>query len=136
MKTVFADTNYWIAVINPRDDLRDRARAATAPGGGLRIVTTDWVLVEVLNYFADKGAAVRMTAARTCDYIRNDPNVEVVPALRNDLEAASALYRQNADKEWSAVDCHSLKVMRDRQLTEALTHDHHFEQMGFKALLR
>ncbi len=135
MKTVFADANYWIALINPRDDLRALAKAATAQGG-LRLVTTDWVLVEVLNFFADKGAAVRLTAPRTCDSIRNSPNVEVVPALRNDLEATTVLYRQHADKEWSAVDCHSLKVMRERQLTEALTHDRHFEQMGFKALLR
>ena len=37
---------------------------------------------------------------------------------------------------WSAVDCLSLKVMRDQNLTEALTHDRHFEQMRFKALLR
>ncbi|MDO8541489.1 MAG: PIN domain-containing protein [Opitutaceae bacterium] len=135
MKTVFADANYWIALINPRDDLHALAMAATAQGG-LQLVTTDWVLVEVLNFFADKGAAVRVTAARTCDSIRNSPNVEVVPALRSDLEAATGLYRQHADKEWSAVDCHSLKIMRERQLTEVFTHDHHFEQMGFKALLR
>ncbi len=109
---MFADANYWIALINPRDDLRAVARAATAQGG-LRLVTTDWVLVEVLNYFADKGAVVRLAAARTCDSIRESPNVEVVPALRSDLEGAIALYRQHADKEWSAVDCHSLKVMRE-----------------------
>jgi len=90
MKTVFADANYWIALINPRDDLRDRAISATPRSEGVRLVTTDWVLVEVLNYFADKGAAVRLTAARTCDSIRNDPNVEVVPALRSDLDAATA----------------------------------------------
>jgi len=135
MRTVFADANYWIALINPRDDLRDVARAATAQSE-LRLVTTDWVLVEVLNFFADKGPTVRLTAARTCDSIRNSPNVEVVPALRSDLETAIGLYRQHADKEWSAVDCHSLNVMRERQISEALTHDHHFEQMGFKALLR
>lgn len=135
MKTVFADSNYWIALLHPREELHERAKAAAAQGP-LRIVTTDWVLVEVLNYFSDKGSVLRQTAARACDSIRNSPNVEVVPALRSDLEAATSLYRQHADKDWSVVDCHSLKVMREHQLTEALTHDHHFEQMGFKALLR
>lgn len=135
MKTVFADSNYWIALLHRQDDLHDRAKAATAQGA-VGLVTTDWVLVEVLNYFADKGTALRQMAARACDSIRNSTNVEVLPALRNDLEAATTLYRQYADKEWSAVDCHSLGVMRARGLKEALTHDHHFEQMGFKALLR
>ena len=135
MNTVFADSNYWIALLHPREELHERAKNATARSQIL-IVTTDWVLVEVLNYFSDKGLALRQIAARACDSIHNNPNVEVVPALRSDLEAATSIYRQHADKEWSAVDCHSLKVMRERHLTEALTHDHHFEQMGFKALLR
>lgn len=126
MKTVFADANYWIALLHPREELHERAKAASATGE-TRIVTTDWILVEVLNYFSDRGAILRKIAAGTCDSIRNDPNVEVVPALRGDLEAAVNLYRQHADKDWSAVDCHSLKVMRERRLTEALTHDHHFE---------
>ncbi|HEY5550855.1 MAG TPA: PIN domain-containing protein [Opitutaceae bacterium] len=135
MKTVFADANYWIALLHPKEELHERAKSATAQGQ-IRIVTSDWILVEVLNFFSDKGPALRQTVSRACDSIRNSPNVEVVPALRSDSEEATALYRQHADKEWSAVDCHSLKVMKDRQLTEALTHDHHFEQMGFKALLR
>ena len=60
----------------------------------------------------------------------------VVRATSTDEDHARELIATHADKDWSAVDCHSLRVMRERQLTEALTHDHHFEQMGFRALLR
>jgi predicted nucleic acid-binding protein len=40
------------------------------------------------------------------------------------------------DKEWSMTDCLSFLVMQQCGLTEALTSDEHFEQAGFKALLR
>jgi len=46
------------------------------------------------------------------------------------------LYRQRPDKEWGLTDCLAFVVMRQRGLTEALTSDEHFEQAGFKALLR
>jgi predicted nucleic acid-binding protein len=46
------------------------------------------------------------------------------------------LHRQRADKEWSLTDCISFVVMQRRGITRSLTHDHHFEQAGFEALLR
>lgn len=39
-------------------------------------------------------------------------------------------------KQWSLTDCISFVVMRDGGLQDALTGDHHFEQAGFKALLK
>jgi predicted nucleic acid-binding protein len=47
-----------------------------------------------------------------------------------------ALYGERLDKEWSLTDCISFVVMHDHQLTEAATADHHFEQAGFRALLK
>jgi len=40
------------------------------------------------------------------------------------------------DKGWSLTDCASFVIMEDEGLPAALTHDHHFEQAGFQALLR
>jgi predicted nucleic acid-binding protein len=80
---LFADADYWIALFHPREELHSLARTATAQGTW-RLVTTDWVLVEVLNYFADKGEVLRQNSARACDAIRNRPNVEVRAALRSE----------------------------------------------------
>jgi len=33
------------------------------------------------------------------------------------------------------IDCISFVIMQERNLTEALNSDHHFEQAGFKVLL-
>jgi predicted nucleic acid-binding protein len=46
------------------------------------------------------------------------------------------LYADRLDKEWSLTDCTSFVVMTDRKITDALTADHHFEQIGFNALLK
>ncbi len=46
------------------------------------------------------------------------------------------LYNSRADKEWPLTDCISFVVMKQNGLSEALTADHHFEQAGFKALLK
>ena len=40
------------------------------------------------------------------------------------------------DKGWSLGDCVSFVVMEHRSITEALAHDLHFVQAGFRALLR
>jgi len=39
------------------------------------------------------------------------------------------------DKGYSLVDCISMQTMRREGITDALTHDRHFEQEGFRALL-
>jgi hypothetical protein len=36
------------------------------------------------------------------------------------------------DKEWSLTDCISFVAMNERNITDALTSDHHFEQAGFE----
>ncbi|MGV0026289.1 type II toxin-antitoxin system VapC family toxin [Phormidesmis priestleyi] len=46
------------------------------------------------------------------------------------------LYKQRADKAWSHPDCASFCIMKQQNILEALTHDRHFEQAGFIALLQ
>jgi len=45
-------------------------------------------------------------------------------------------YRYRRDKDWPLTDCISFVVMEDEGISEALTGDKHFEQAGFKALLK
>lgn len=52
------------------------------------------------------------------------------------LADALSLYRQRSDKEWGMTDCVSFVVVRARGLLEALTADDHFQQAGFRQLLR
>lgn len=134
MKTVFADTGYWAAVLNPKDQLHAKAGEVSAALGKVRILTTEMVLDELLAALSK--VPLRPYAIRGVEAIRSNPNVEVVPQTSLQFVSAFDSYRSVSDKEWSLTDCASFVLMRERGLTEALAHDHHFEQAGFIALLR
>lgn len=136
MKTVFADTGYWIALLNPRDELHERARQVSESLGQTRIVTSEMVLVELLNYYADRGTAKRGAAATLARKLQESPNVVIVPQTSIQYREGLDLYVARADKGWSHTDCCSFEIMREHRATEALTYDKHFEQAGFVALLR
>ena len=65
-----------------------------------------------------------------------DPNILVVPQDSAQFHQAVDFYEKRLDKEWGVVDCSSFLIMQERRITEALAHDQHFAQAGFKALLR
>jgi predicted nucleic acid-binding protein len=136
MRTVFADANYWIALLNPKDELHANARKVSEALGSVYIVTSEMVLTEVLNGLADKGGPIRGAAVALVDRLRNDPNADVVPQTSIRFEDATKLYGDRPDKHWSLVDCSSILLMQEKKLTDALTYDEHFVQAGFKALLR
>lgn len=135
MRTVFADANYWIGLFNPKDQLHDAAVVASGTLTRTRLVTSEMVLVEVLNGLAEY-PALRGQVVLAVDAIMADPNTEVVPQSALLFRDALAHFRQHHDKEWGLTDCSSFVIMRQRGLHEALTHDHHFEQAGYTALLR
>jgi len=134
VKTVFADTGYWAALLNPKDQLHAKAGEVSSALGKFRILTTEMVLDELLAALSK--VPLRLYAIRGVEAIRSNPNVEVVPQTSLQFESAFDNYRSISDKEWSLADCASFVLMRERGLTEALAHDHHFEQAGFIALLR
>lgn len=129
----FVDTHYLLALVNTSD--KDHVAAVQRSQGRVgRLVTTTWVLVE----FADALSAVD-SRARAARFIRGfdaEAFVEEVPPSRTQFQQALERYEQRLDKDWSLTDCLSFLLMEERGITEALTADHHFEQAGFRALLR
>lgn len=136
MSTVFADSFYWIALNSPTDPWCEPAKRVSRSLGACRIITTDEVLAEFLTHFSKRGEFWRMKASRVARAIMRDPNVEVVPQSRGSFLAGLALYEQRPDKRYSLPDCIAFRTMRERGLTEALTHDHDYEREGFVILLR
>jgi predicted nucleic acid-binding protein len=70
-RTVFADTVYWIALLNPRDATHAAALAYGRTLGATRHVTTDLVLAEVLNHFSGGGPYWRGKAAAQVRQLRS-----------------------------------------------------------------
>ena len=133
MTAVFADSFYYLAVMNADDAAHERAvRVSDSLGGP--VVTTAWVLTEVADALAAPGQRSGFLAL--LEALRSDPEVSIVPPNEDLFEAGISLYSRRPDKDWSLTDCISFVVMQQRGLTEALTGDRHFEQAGFVALLR
>jgi len=136
MKQIFADTGYWIALLYPRDELHRRALLIPVSLGKIQIVTSEWIFTEVLDSFAERGAFLREAAAFAVSKFAIRPDVRVVSFGETTFVQAFELYRSLPDKAWSLTDCSSLPIMRQLGITDALTYDLHFEQAGFKALMR
>lgn len=133
MNACFADTFYYIALLNQADTKHRRAVELTRGFCGTMVTTT-----AVLGELAD-GAARSVRRAAAAAFIvelSRDPDVVIVPADLPLFDRGMALYADRPDKDWSLTDCISFVVMREHGINRALTGDHHFEQAGFVALLR
>jgi uncharacterized protein len=136
MERVFADTGYWIALLNPRDDLHRKVSATSRSYSPNQIVTSEMVLTEFLNRFSDRGPRLRQAAARAVVSLRGTSEIVIVPQTSQLFEKALKRYRDMTDKSWSLTDCASFLIMEEKGLAAALTHDRHFAQAGFQTLLR
>jgi predicted nucleic acid-binding protein len=133
MKEVFADTFYFVALLSPTDVAYEKARQATLSQSAT-LVTTSWVLTELANSLSKRIS--RNGFVQTLSKLRSDPTVVIVGPESSLFDAGIDLYAARHDKDWSLTDCISFVVMRQRSITDALTGDHHFEQAGFRAVLK
>jgi predicted nucleic acid-binding protein len=133
MTPVFADSFFFFALLNQHDAAHEAAERLSSEIER-PFVTTAWVLTEV----ADGCATVdqRGRFLELFDTLRASPDARIVGSSEELFSRGVELYRQRPDKEWSLTDCLSFVVMGDERLSEALTGDHHFEQAGFRALLK
>ena len=136
MGEIFADTGYWIALIDRRDQGHGIAIQTSGDLAEDRIINTEMVLTELLNFASGEGEYLRKLAAETTRRLYLEQNVEVIPQTSPQFHAALQRYLARLDHSWSLVDCASFIVMEERGIREALAFDHHFQQAGFTALLR
>ncbi len=135
MKTYFADTGYFIALLSADDSYHAQATMLAEKLARLRasVITTDAILIETLDGLARHRR--RRLAAAFISELEGDPDVEIVATSMPRFRDALALFNERTDKTWSMTDCISFVVMRERKMTLALAADKHFQQAGFQALL-
>lgn len=133
MKAVFGDTFYFLALLNQRDPAHQRA-VGFSRTPQTTIVTTEFVLLELADALSKP--ATRPEALAVWTLVETDTAFRLVRASTELLKRGRELYQERRDKEWELTDCVSFLVMREQGLTDALTADQHFEQAGFRALLK
>jgi predicted nucleic acid-binding protein len=135
MTLVFADACYWIALLNRNDQLHNRAIEASESLQSARLVTTEEVLTEVLNFCSHR-PELRSLAGTVVRGILDDRRVQVIEQQHATFASGLALYLARLDKGYSLTDCVSFNTMQQLGIDDALTGDRHFLQAGFSCLLR
>jgi uncharacterized protein len=130
VSAVFADTFFFLALLNHDDPVHERAQAEAKLNRP--IVTTDFILLELGNACAR--AEDHADFLSLVDGLRATPRISIVPLTSNLLHRGIELMRNRPDKDWSLTDCISFVVMTELELKDALTRDRHFQQAGFTAL--
>ncbi len=135
MKEVFLDSSFAIALASTSDQHHQRSLQITdrIQQEGWELVTTRAICLEIGNALAKQ--RFRDAAVRLLGSLESDPTVTIEPLTEDLYLRACDLFRSRTDKSWGLIDCVSFIVMNDRELTEALTSDNHFQQAGFAALL-
>ena len=134
MKAIFADTFYWIALLNSKDTWHSRVIAVSQAIVDSPLVITDGIIDEIFAYYSKRGDRLRLKASELYQSILTDPNIQIIgytPELR---QKGIELYEHRPDKGYSLVDCISMIVMKEMGISEVLTNDKHFAQEGFTIL--
>lgn len=92
--------------------------------------------MEFLAAVSAGGPLVRLRAALFIRRLLAHPQVNVKPQSRQSLLEGLDLYQRRRDKNYSLTDCIAMNAMRKSSITEVLTSDRHFEQEGFRVLMR
>jgi len=129
---VFADTSFYMALLNERDQWHE---AAVRESLEMRqpVLLTEFILIELGNTI--HGEQTREQYVQFVRQMTSDPLCRIVPASSALVTRGLDLFARRLDKDWSLTDCISFVVMREHGVTEALTTDRHFEQAGFRILL-
>ena len=135
MKEIFIDTGHFVAILHPGDQLHEKSVLIEKSLISARLITTDFVLVEVLNYFSEFREYFKERIARAVKTIFLKREIEIIECSREEFLKGFEFYNSRLDKGYSLTDCVSMNVMRERKIEEILTNDDHFEQEGFRILL-
>ena len=134
MPDVFMDTGHVIGFLRDDDEHHLAALywSLRVRRERWRRITTTAVVAEVGDAFSKDWHVVRVYLQT----IFTDPLLEIVAVDADLLGRAVDLRDGRLDKDWGLTDCISFVVMQERGLSTALAADRHFQQAGFRALLR
>lgn len=133
---VFVDSAQYIAFLQETDDLHDAAVETAELLSDVPLVTSEGVLVEVLNFFSKFGVHYRRQAVALADALMNEETLVIEPQTTELLREGIELYRDREDKDYSVTDCMSMVTCRKHVVREVATHDRNFVQEGYTILLR
>ncbi|HKW98254.1 MAG TPA: PIN domain-containing protein [Bryobacteraceae bacterium] len=128
--TVFIDTSYYVAFLNPRDQWFERAENAAR--GQFRTITSSLILNETVSLLQARG--LLSTALDWLRAVRADPDTQIVYVDAAIQSEAWDLFARWGAHGANAVDCTSFAIMRRMSIKKAFTFDRRFRSAGFETL--
>ena len=131
---LFLDSVYLIALEVENDQHHNEASKhwTTLFEVPLTLVTTSYVLDEIVTFLNSRRQHAK--AIRVGDNLLTASNIELIHVDENLFRAGWIYFKQYADKTFSLTDCISFVLMKQLEITQALTFDKHFTQAGFVKL--
>ena len=130
---MFLDTSGLFCLFDIRE--AHHALAGELLGRAGRRFTTSYVLVEFVSLVIARRANLE-DGLEFIERLQFDDSIELIWVSEELHVAAMNLLHRRRDKTYSLCDAVSFVLMKEREITEALTTDHHFEQEGFTRLLK
>ncbi len=130
---MFLDTSGLFCFLHRSEPHHENAvhRMGSVP----QMLTHNYVLAELVALCRARGLP-RTPVLNFVATLEQNRAVQMVYVNRMLNQQAVNLLRERIDKNWSLCDAVSFILMRDFEIHEALTTDHHFEQAGFVNLLK
>lgn len=132
---VFIDSAQYIAFLNEGDNLHRAAVDTAELLEGRPSVTSEAVLVEVLNFLGKFGPSYRRMAVALVETLRTEPSVTIAEHTTDLFAEGLELYRQRDDKSYGLTDCMSMVTCWKYGILEVATSDRDFAREGFTILL-
>ena len=132
MKTILVDSSFLLAMVDGDDTRHPEAIDLLKGLGKVTLLVTSHIFDEAMTLI--KVRLSTEAAIRTGRQLRLSTLFRLIHITEGDDEAAWEIFSQYTDKEWSYTDCSCLAVMRKLGITEILSFDHHFDQMGMVRL--
>lgn len=95
------------------------------------LVTTNYVMNELVALLTSRSELAR---GQIITFVNSIKHMAQLHIIHIDSALDHQAWTMLEDKNWSPVDAASFVVMRQFQINEAFTGDHHFTQAGFVRL--
>ncbi len=138
MNEIFADTSGWANYFVRTEPFHQTAKQLMQQWyrDRTRVITTNYVLSELIALFISPLKIPRQQQIQAIETIKAVEWIEIIHIDPKLDDQAWQFLKERDDKMWSLVDCSSFVVMKERQISQGLTTDHHFEQAGFVRILK
>ena len=136
---LMVDTGYWVGLARSADQHHERALAwqAHIDARRLKLLTTDWVLLETFRVLRSRRVRAPIDAVIECiEAIRADPGVEICHVTPEIREAGWRRVVTQREVGYSWEDTTTIEIMRSRRLQHVLAFDHHFQAAKLSPLMR